>query len=69
MDENRALEDFTEEEIAELEAEEAKGNKFLTVAEIANLTNFTEEELAQIEADADAAYAEVEAEYNRENDK
>ena len=69
MDENRALEDFTEGEIAELEAEEAKGNKFLTVAEIANLTNFTEEELAQIEADADAAYAEVEAEYNRENDK
>jgi len=69
MDENRALEDFTEEEIAELEAEEAKGNQFLTVGEIANLTNFTKEELAQIEADADAAYAEVEAEYDREHNK
>ncbi len=67
MDEERNLEDFTEEEIAELEEAEAKGVKFLTVDSIANLINFTEEELAEIQADADAAYAEVEAEYDREH--
>ena len=69
MDEERRLEDFTEEEIKELEAEEAKGNKFLTVDDVANLVNFTKEELDQIQADADAAYAELEAMYGSDPDK
>lgn len=67
MDEERKLEDFTEEEITELEKAETDGNKFLTVDDIAKLTNFTKEELAQIQADADEAYAEIEAEFDKQN--
>ena len=64
MDNERRLEDFTEEEIKELEQAEAEGTQFLTVESISNLMNFTDEELAEIEADADEAYAEIEAEFD-----
>ena len=48
MDDERRLEDFTEEEIKELEQAEAEGTQFLTVESISNLMNFTDEELALV---------------------
>ena len=62
MDEGRQLEDFTEEEIQELEKAEGQGDKLLTVDSIMGFMNFTAEELAEIKADADEAYAELEKE-------
>lgn len=69
MDEERMLEDFTDEEIQELESEDAKGNKFLDVETISKLINFTEEELAEIQADADDAYAEALADFEKQGGK
>ena len=63
-EEKRALEDFTDEEIAELEASEARGDKVLTVDDMVNLIAFDEEDLAEIKSVADEVYAEVEAEYD-----
>lgn len=63
------LEDFTDEEIQELESEDAKGNKFLDVEAVSKLLNFTEEELAEIQADADDAYAEALADFEKQGGK
>ena len=66
MDDERALEDFTDSEIQELEDAEKNGDKLLTVDSIMGFMNFTKEELDEIKADAEMAYFSDDEESNQQ---